>query len=103
MRNINLVLGVLMTGQLTNSVILEIHSGFRLQWEEGINAYILLSPGGLETLNRLSSEILLLCDGIHTLNEIVDVISQKFYDAYIRTQIINIVKTACSNGWIVVH
>ena len=92
-----------MTDQLANSVILEIHSGFRLQWEEGINAYILLSPGGLETLDRLSSEILLHCDGIHTLNEIINVISQKSYEADIRTQIINIVKTACSNGWIVAH
>ncbi len=92
-----------MPDPLIESATLEIQLGFRLQWEASIDAYILLYPGGLETLDRLATEILICCDGAHTLNDIVNELKTRFPGDEARSRIYEFISAAYQNGWIVMH
>jgi len=74
--------------------------GFRIQWEEVQNAYVLLYPEGMVTLNGSAGEILLLCDGSRNQNEIVAELTQAFNDDSIEQDINEFLKEAQDNGWI---
>jgi pyrroloquinoline quinone biosynthesis protein D len=50
----------------------------RLQWDGVRNRHILLYPEGLVALNPTAAEILGLCDGRHTVDEIVALLSGKY-------------------------
>jgi len=48
-----------------------IGSGFRLQWEEAQQAWVLLFPEGMVKLNASAGEIMKRCNGTSTVAEIV--------------------------------
>lgn len=50
----------------------------RLQWDGVRNRHILLYPEGLVALNPTAAEILGLCDGRRTVDEIVAALSGKY-------------------------
>lgn len=50
----------------------------RLQWDGVRNRHILLYPEGLVALNPTAAEILGLCDGRRTVDEIVAQLSGKY-------------------------
>lgn len=50
----------------------------RLQWDGVRNRHILLYPEGLVALNPTAAEILGLCDGRRTVDEIVKLLSGKY-------------------------
>jgi pyrroloquinoline quinone biosynthesis protein D len=50
----------------------------RLQWDGVRNRHILLYPEGLVALNPTAAEILGLCDGRRTVEEIVALLSGKY-------------------------
>ena len=50
----------------------------RLQWDGVRNRHILLYPEGLVALNPTAAEILGLCDGRRTVEEIIAVLSGKY-------------------------
>ena len=50
----------------------------RLQWDGVRNRHILLYPEGLVALNPTAAEILGLCDGRHTVDEIVAALRGKY-------------------------
>lgn len=58
-----------------------INAHFRLQWEETQNAYVLLYPEGMVKLNFSGGEILSLCDGDITIQDIIDELIRKFPEA----------------------
>ncbi|MBV1898746.1 MAG: pyrroloquinoline quinone biosynthesis peptide chaperone PqqD [Cycloclasticus sp.] len=75
-------------------------TSYRLQWEEAQNMFVLLYPEGLIELNQSSAEILSLCDGQHTLDNIVSVLEVKFSTTGIKNDITHFLTTALNNGWI---
>ena len=76
---------------------LSINKLYKLQFEKKINNYVLLYPEGMVTLNETSSEILKLCNGKNTLNDIKQNLLQK-YDSI--DGLDDFIKDALKNDWL---
>lgn len=50
----------------------------RLQWDDVRNRHVLLYPEGMVALNPTAAQILGLCDGRRTVDEIVSELSGKY-------------------------
>jgi pyrroloquinoline quinone biosynthesis protein D len=72
----------------------------RLQWEEAQQKNVILYPEGMVELNQSSAEILKLCDGTHTLGQIVSALEQKFATTGLADDIAAFLEVALKNGWI---
>lgn len=72
----------------------------RLQWEEAQQKNVILYPEGMVELNQSSAEILKLCDGNHTLEQIVGILEQKFETTGLINDITAFLEVALKNGWI---
>ena len=79
---------------------LQITPGYRLQWEEAQNMFVLLYPEGLIELNQSSAEILQICDGANKLADIVPALETKFETTGLESDIINFLNIALDNGWL---
>ena len=73
---------------------------FRLQWEEAQNAYVLLYPEGMVQLNDAAGDILSHCDGVRTVTDIVDKVSESFPEDDVTADIREFLQSAIANGWI---
>lgn len=72
----------------------------RLQWEEAQQKHVILYPEGMVELNQSSAEILQLCDGAHTLLQIVNELETKFATQGLINDITAFLEIALTNGWI---
>lgn len=72
----------------------------RLQWEEAQQKHVILYPEGMVELNQSSAEILKLCDGQHTLPEIVAELETKFGAQGLLNDVANFLEIALNHGWI---
>lgn len=75
----------------------------RLQWEQAQNKYVILYPEGMVELNQSSAEILKLCDGAHTLAQIITELEEKFSASGLTNDITAFIEVALHNGWIKQH
>ena len=73
---------------------------YRLQWEEAQNKHVILYPEGMVELNQSSAEILKLCDGMHSLTQIVSELERKFETSGLTDDITAFLEIALTNGWI---
>lgn len=80
--------------------ILQFSRTHRLQWEEAQQKHVILYPEGMVELNQSSTEILKLCDGAHTLPQIVNELEQKFGTQGLYNDINAFLEVALHNGWI---
>ncbi|MEW5008569.1 MAG: pyrroloquinoline quinone biosynthesis peptide chaperone PqqD [Cycloclasticus sp.] len=85
---------------LDNSKLCRLSVGYRLQWEQAQNMFVLLYPEGMVELNQSSAEILQLCDGNNSLDKIVKTLEEKFAATGLEADIINFLNSALDNGWI---
>jgi pyrroloquinoline quinone biosynthesis protein D len=53
-------------------------TGARLRYDEVREEHLLLIPEGVVRLNRTAAEVLELCDGERSLDEIVDTLSERY-------------------------
>jgi pyrroloquinoline quinone biosynthesis protein D len=72
----------------------------RLQWEEAQQKHVILYPEGMVELNATAAEILTLCDGTRTLNDIVDHLERKFETTGLKDDICEMLEASLANGWI---
>lgn len=79
---------------------LQIAPGFRLQWEENQQAYVLLYPEGMITLNPSAGEILKRCDGSFTAEEIIADLQRQFPEADLQSDVHEFLEVAHDKGWI---
>jgi pyrroloquinoline quinone biosynthesis protein D len=77
-----------------------IRTGFRLQWEPVQNAYVMLYPEGMITLNTSAAEILRRCDGAHTVDEIVTELEAAFQRTELKQDIVGFLEGATQQGWV---
>lgn len=77
-----------------------IRTGFRLQWEPVQNAYVMLYPEGMITLNTSAAEILRRCDGSRTIDEIVAELEAAFQRNDLRSEIVSFLEGAARQGWV---
>ncbi|MGR9051617.1 MAG: pyrroloquinoline quinone biosynthesis peptide chaperone PqqD [Gammaproteobacteria bacterium] len=72
----------------------------RLQWEEAQQKHVILYPEGMVELNQSSAEILKLCDGSRSLEQIVSELEHKFETSGLKDDIAGFLEVALNNGWI---
>ena len=72
----------------------------RLQWEEAQQKDVILYPEGMVELNQSSAEILKLCDGTRTVEQIIADLEQKFATSGLKNDITSFLNIALQNGWI---
>jgi len=72
----------------------------RLQWEEAQQKHVILYPEGMVELNATAAEILQLCNGQHTLRDMVAILEQKFETSGLENDIREMLEAALKNGWI---
>lgn len=77
-----------------------IRTGFRLQWEPVQNAYVMLYPEGMITLNTSAAEILRRCDGSRTVDEIVAELEVAFQRTELKNDVVGFLEGATRQGWV---
>lgn len=78
-----------------------LNSGFRLQWENAQDSYVLLYPEGMVQLSFSASEILLLCDGKNSGSTVASLLAAKFPEAEgLAEDVKEFLQEAVDNGWL---
>jgi len=78
-----------------------LHGTFRLQWEEAQQAWVLLYPEGMVTLNDSAAAILQRCDGSRTFDMLIDELQSVFGVTGIAPEVHAFVNHAIERGWLV--
>lgn len=89
------------TGMTNLNSIPTFSNGFRFQWEEAQDSFVLLYPEGMVKLNESAGEILALVDNERSLRAIIDDLQAKFTDApSLEQDVIAFMEEAVGNNWI---
>lgn len=73
---------------------------YRLQFEKAQNQHVLLYPEGLVELSETAAEILALCDGQRSTQDIVTILSERYGDADVALDVEEFLGVAYEHGWI---
>lgn len=73
---------------------------FRLQYEEAQKTHVLLYPEGMVKLNQSASEILLLCDGTRTVDQIVKALESKFGVSNLTADVSAMLEESTRRNWL---
>jgi pyrroloquinoline quinone biosynthesis protein D len=92
--------GTTMSDQIKDTSVFQFSRGNRLQWEPTQNKHVILYPEGMVELNTTSAAILELCDGKHSLGEIVGELEEKFSVTGIRSEITGFLSVALEKNWV---
>jgi pyrroloquinoline quinone biosynthesis protein D len=76
-------------------------TGARLQYDEVREEHVLLIPEGVVRLNPTAAEVLELCDGERSLDEIVDTLSASYEGADLRDDVRGLVDGMTQRGLVV--
>ncbi|MEM7541741.1 MAG: pyrroloquinoline quinone biosynthesis peptide chaperone PqqD [Pseudomonadota bacterium] len=85
---------------ITGESVPSIAAGYRLQWEEAQNGYVLLYPEGVVQLNGSSAEIMKRIDGEQTVAGIIVDLKNAFPGAELDDDVIAFLDVAANNGWL---
>ncbi len=76
-------------------------TGARLRYDEVREEHLLLVPEGAVRLNRTAAEVLELCDGQRSLDEIVGALSARYDGAGLRDDVRALVEAMAGRGLVV--
>jgi pyrroloquinoline quinone biosynthesis protein D len=76
-------------------------TGARLQYDEVREEHVLLVPEGVVRLNPTAVEVLELCDGERSLEEIVDTLSGRYEGPDLRSDVQGLVDGMTQRGLVV--
>lgn len=79
---------------------LKLNPIYRLQWEQAQQAHVLLYPEGMVRLNQSAAEILKLCDGTRTLDQLVTELEVTFGTSGLMSDVCTFVDHARERGWL---
>lgn len=74
--------------------------GFRLQWEEAQQAFVLLYPEGMVQLNASAGQILSRCDGQRSVGEVVSELERDFETEGLADDVIAFLDLAEQQRWV---
>jgi pyrroloquinoline quinone biosynthesis protein D len=74
--------------------------GFRLQWEEVQDSWVLLYPEGMVKLNASAGEILRRCDGERTVAAIVGELEEAFDTTGLGDDVAAFLEIAARQRWV---
>ena len=76
-------------------------TGARLRYDEVREEHLLLIPEGAVRLNPTAAEVLELCDGERSLDDIVGALSARYEGADVRDDVIELVDAMVEKGLVV--
>jgi pyrroloquinoline quinone biosynthesis protein D len=76
-------------------------TGARLRYDEVREEHLLLIPEGAVRLNASAAEVLELCDGERSLDEIVGALAQRYDGADLRDDVLELVGAMEQRGLVV--
>jgi pyrroloquinoline quinone biosynthesis protein D len=76
-------------------------TGARLRYDEVREEHLLLIPEGAVRLNATAAEVLGLCDGERSLDDIVDALSARYEGADVRDDVLELVDGMAQKGLVV--
>ena len=76
-------------------------TGARLRYDEVREEHLLLIPEGAVRLNRTAAEVLELCDGERSLDEIVGALSERYDGSDLRDDVQGLVDGMAQRGLVV--
>ena len=76
-------------------------TGARLQYDDVREEHVLLIPEGAVRLNPTAAEVLELCDGERSLDDIVGALSARYEGADVRDDILELVDAMAQRGLVV--
>ena len=76
-------------------------TGARLRYDEVREEHVLLIPEGAVRLNPSAAEVLELCDGERSLDDIVGAVSARYDGADVRDDVLELVDAMAQRGLVV--
>ena len=76
-------------------------TGARLRYDEVREEHLLLIPEGAVRLNATAAEVLGLCDGERSLDDIADALSARYEGADVRDDVLELVDAMAQRGLVV--
>ena len=76
-------------------------TGARLRYDEVREEHLLLIPEGAVRLNPTAAEVLALCDGERSLDDIVGALSARYESADLRDDVVELVDAMAQRGLVV--
>ena len=76
-------------------------TGARLRYDEVREEHVLLIPEGVVRLNPTAAEVLELCDGERSLDDIVGALSARYDGADVRDDVFELVDAMAQRGLVV--
>jgi pyrroloquinoline quinone biosynthesis protein D len=76
-------------------------TGARLRYDEVREEHVLLVPEGVVRLNRTAAEVLELCDGERSLDDIVGALSARYEGSDLHTDVETLVDRMTQRGLVV--
>jgi pyrroloquinoline quinone biosynthesis protein D len=76
-------------------------TGARLRYDEVREEHLLLIPEGAVKLNATAAEVLELCDGERSFDEIVDALSTRYDGADLRDDVRELIEAMAQKGLVV--
>ena len=76
-------------------------TGARLRYDEVREEHVLLIPEGAVRLNPSAAEVLELCDGERSLDDIVGALSARYEGADVRDDILELVAAMTQRGLVI--
>ena len=76
-------------------------TGARLRYDEVREEHVLLIPEGVVRLNPTAAEVLELCDGERSLDDIVGTLSARYQGADVRNDVLELVNAMAQKGLVV--
>ena len=73
---------------------------YRLQFEPAQNSWVLLYPEGMVKLNASAAEILKRCDGIVSVQELIEGLEREYAGVELREDVCHFLSDAYGRGWI---
>jgi pyrroloquinoline quinone biosynthesis protein D len=75
--------------------------GVRLHWDKVRDRHVLLYPEGALTLNATAVDVLQLCDGVRSLDEISATLSERYSGADVRDDVTELLQAIAQRGLVV--
>jgi pyrroloquinoline quinone biosynthesis protein D len=76
-------------------------TGARLRYDDVREEHVLLIPEGVVRLNPTAAEVLELCDGDRSLDDIVGALSARYEGADVRDDVLDLVDAMAQRGLVV--
>lgn len=91
-----------LTTELQDTSVPKISAGYRLQFEEAQDTWVLLYPEGMIKLNGSAAEILQRCDGVRNLSAVITQLESDFEQKGLSDDVIGFLKVAREQKWITI-